>query len=122
MGAALLTLAICSHHFTAMGAATIVPDPTIEFSGITLQGTWLVVTVAAVSAIIVVFAFSGIAIDLRSRALQFARLRDLANAAVEGLLLCEGETIVTVNESFAALSGSTTDRIIGLNLGQCIPG
>ena len=28
-GALLLTLAICSHHFTAMGAVSIIPDPTI---------------------------------------------------------------------------------------------
>ena len=28
-GALLLTLAICSHHFTAMGAASIMPDPRI---------------------------------------------------------------------------------------------
>ncbi|MGL4288340.1 MAG: MHYT domain-containing protein, partial [Phreatobacter sp.] len=28
LGAAVLTLAICSHHFTAMGAAVIIPDPT----------------------------------------------------------------------------------------------
>ena len=31
-GALLLTLAICSHHFTAMGAASIVPDPAIKVS------------------------------------------------------------------------------------------
>jgi diguanylate cyclase len=36
LGGLLLTLAICSHHFTAMGAATIVPDPTIEFSATAL--------------------------------------------------------------------------------------
>src|SRR4051812_16374342 len=28
-GALLLTVAICSHHFTAMGAVSIIPDPTI---------------------------------------------------------------------------------------------
>src|SRR5262249_34677661 len=28
-GALLLTAAICSHHFTAMGAVTIIPDPTV---------------------------------------------------------------------------------------------
>ena len=29
-GALLLTLAICSHHFTAMGAVSIIPDPSID--------------------------------------------------------------------------------------------
>ena len=31
-GAVLLTLAIVSHHFTAMGAVSIIPDPTTEIS------------------------------------------------------------------------------------------
>jgi diguanylate cyclase len=121
LGAVLLTLAICSHHFTAIGAATIVPDPTVEFSGIALKETWLVLAVAAVSSVIVVLAFAGIAVDLRTRAQQFARMRDLANAAVEGLLLCDGQTIVTVNNSFASISGSPPDIIIGLSLEHCIP-
>ncbi len=121
VGSVMLTLAISIHHFTAMGSATIVPDPTVEFSGIALKETWLVVAVAAVSAGIVVLAFAGIAIDLRARAQQFSRVRDLANAAVEGLLLCDGETIATVNDSFAALSGLSPSKLIGLSLGQCIP-
>jgi len=33
-GAVLLTLAICSHHFTAMGGVSIIPDPTIQISQI----------------------------------------------------------------------------------------
>ena len=32
-------------------------------------------------------------------------MRDLADASVEGLLVCDGETIVSVNTSFAALTG-----------------
>ena len=32
-------------------------------------------------------------------------MRDLADASVEGLLVCDGETIVSVNTSFAHLSG-----------------
>ncbi len=35
-GAALLTLAICSHHFTAMGAVSIVPDPTVRLPDMAL--------------------------------------------------------------------------------------
>ena len=32
-------------------------------------------------------------------------MRGLANAAVEGLIVCDGESIVTVNNSFVALIG-----------------
>ncbi|WP_204351428.1 hypothetical protein, partial [Providencia stuartii] len=46
LGAAVLTLAICSHHFTAMGAAVIVPDPTIVVSPLALPAEWLSIGVA----------------------------------------------------------------------------
>ncbi len=121
LGAMLLTLAICAHHFTAMGAAAIVPDPTVELSGIASKETWLVLAVAAASSIIAVLAFAGIAIDLSARTQQLARMRDLANAAVEGLVLCDSQTIVTVNDSFAAIFGSPAAMLAGLSLEQCIP-
>ena len=105
LGALLLTVAICSHHFTAMGAVSIVPDPTIEFSPSAIPAGWLAVAVALASFIIILLALAGVAIEMRDRRrgeLEADRMRGLANAAVEGLLVCEGETIVTVNDSFAA--------------------
>src|SRR6185436_16160152 len=42
-GATLLTLAICSHHFTAMGAVGIIPDPTITVSHSALPAGWLAI-------------------------------------------------------------------------------
>ena len=50
LGGLLLTLAICSHHFTAMGAASIVPDPTIEFSLVALPSAWLAIAVVLASS------------------------------------------------------------------------
>ena len=48
-------------------------------------------------------------------------MRGLANAAVEGLLVCDGETIVTVNESFAGSSGCPLTRSIGAKLEHFLP-
>src|SRR6185503_1967280 len=45
-GALLLTVAICSHHFTAMGAASIVPDLRIEVPATAIPSGWLAVAVA----------------------------------------------------------------------------
>jgi diguanylate cyclase (GGDEF)-like protein/PAS domain S-box-containing protein len=123
-GALLLTLAICSHHFTAMGAAAIVPDPTIEFSATALPSGWLAIAVALASFIIIVLALAGVAIEMRDRRraeLEFDRMRGLANAAVEGLLVCEGDAIVTVNDSFARLVGSPADCMTRTKLEQCFP-
>src|ERR1700674_3915482 len=67
LGALLLTLAICSHHFTAMGAASIIPDPAIEFSPTALASGWLAIAVALASFAIILLALAGVAIELRDR-------------------------------------------------------
>ena len=113
-GALLLSAAICSLHFTAMAAAAIMPDPTIEISAASLPTAWLAIAVACASFIIILLALAGVAKELRDRRrgeLEEDRMRGLANAAVEGLLVCDDQTIVTVNNSFAALVGSTARRI-----------
>ena len=119
-GALLLTAAICSHHFTAMGAISIIPDPTIEVSKSALPVGWLAIAVALASFGIVLLAFAGLAVDIRDRRnaeREADRMRGLANAAVEGLLVCYGETIITVNTSFASLVGRTVDDVVDATLG-----
>jgi diguanylate cyclase (GGDEF)-like protein/PAS domain S-box-containing protein len=123
-GALLLTLAICSHHFTAMAAVGIIPDPTIEISQLAVPSGLLAIAVALASLIIIVLALAGVAIEMRDRRrgeLENDRMRGLANAAVEGLLVCEGETIVTVNNSFGVLIGSSPQSMVGAKLEQCFP-
>ncbi|HWG04798.1 MAG TPA: EAL domain-containing protein [Beijerinckiaceae bacterium] len=124
LGALLLTVAICSHHFTAMGAASVVPDPTILLSKTALPTNLFAIAVACASSIVILLALAGVAIEMRNRRrgeLEADRMRGLANAAFEGLLVCDGETIVTVNNSFAALLGCTSDRMVGVKLEQYIP-
>jgi diguanylate cyclase len=124
LGALLLTVAICSHHFTAMGAASIIPDPAIEFSPTALPSGWLAIAVALASFAIILLALAGVAIEMRDRRrgeLETDRMRGLANAAVEGLLVCKGQTIVTVNDSFAVLIGSRAESMGGVALEECFP-
>jgi len=124
LGALLLTLAICSHHFTAMGAAAIVPDPTIELSAMALPSGSLAMAVALASLVIIALALTGVAIEMRSRRrtqLEFDRMQGLANAAVEGLLVCDGDVIVTVNNSFARLVGAPAEALTGVKLAQFFP-
>ena len=124
IGALVLTLAICSHHFTAMGAAAVLPDPAVVLSNRSLPSGLLAVAVALASFIIIVLALAGVAIEMRDRRrgqLEVDRMRGLANAAVEGLLVCDGETIVTVNESFAKLIGTPAENTIGAKLERFLP-
>ena len=123
-GAVLLTLAICSHHFTAMAAVSIIPDPVVEVSQLALPAGWLAVAVAIVSFGIVGLALAGVVLDIRDHRrskLEVDRMRDLANASVEGLLVCDGEVVVSINTSFAALSGLSTAHLAGTKLEHCFP-
>jgi len=121
LGALLLTLAICSHHFTAMGAASLIPDPTISISDAALPSGLLAIAVAVASAVILILALAGVALEMRDRRrseLENDRMRGLANAAIEGLVVCEGERVVTVNDSFATLVGGSPDKIVGTTIEQ----
>jgi diguanylate cyclase (GGDEF)-like protein len=123
-GAVLLTLAICSHHFIGMSAVTISPDPAIVVSPMTIPAGWLAVGVSLISFAIIGLALAGIVLDIRNQrrsGLEADRMLGLANAAVEGLLVCDGDAIVIVNTSFADLAGSRADVFVGQRLQQCFP-
>ena len=122
--AVLLLLAICSHHFTAMGAVTVTPDPAVTVSEAAVPNSWLAVAVALASFAILLLAGAALALDIRDRrqaALEGDRLRSLANAAVEGLVVCTGDAIVTANSSFAQLVGLPQDALAGTPLSAFLP-
>src|SRR6266581_2685025 len=115
---------ICSDHFTAMAAVSIIPDPIVEVSQLALPAGWLAVGVAVASFGIIGLALAGVVLDIRDRRrseLEVDRMRDLANASVEGLLVCDGEAIVSVNTSFAALTGLSASNLVGARLESCFP-
>jgi diguanylate cyclase (GGDEF)-like protein/PAS domain S-box-containing protein len=123
-GALLLTLAICSHHFTAMGAVSIIPNPAIEVSQAALPAGWLAIGVAIASLGILGLATAGVVIDIRDQRrslLETDRMRDLADASVEGLLVCDGQTIVSANRSFSQLAGCSAESLVGGTLESCFP-
>jgi diguanylate cyclase (GGDEF)-like protein/PAS domain S-box-containing protein len=123
-GAALLTLAICSHHFTAMGAVAIIPDPTIVLPESAIPAAWLAIAVALGSFIIILFALTAAMVDLRERRrieLEAGRMQRLANAAIEGLMMCDGTTIISVNNSLARLAGAAPDDMIGTDVATWFP-
>ena len=121
---ALLTLAIASHHFTAMGAVSIIPDPSIAIPPVALPTGLLAIGVAAASVIIILLAFAARSLDIRDQRrseLEASRMQGLADAAVEGLVLCDQEKIVTVNDSFTLLSGIGRDEIVSQRLVDRFP-
>ncbi|MEK9280567.1 MULTISPECIES: EAL domain-containing protein [unclassified Bradyrhizobium] len=129
--ALLLTLAIVSHHFTAMGAVQIVPDPALTIDTLSLSPTFLAVAIAGAALSVLGMSLVGVIADRRlatrtskfeeiisqlsiarqqvegsQRALHEQKLRlDTAiNNMVEGLCMFDAEKrLVVCNERYARL-------------------
>jgi diguanylate cyclase (GGDEF)-like protein/PAS domain S-box-containing protein len=117
--ALLLTLAIVSHHFTAMGAVVIVPDPSRVIDTFALAPTSLALAVAGAAVAILGMSLIGAIADRRlaDRTKEAAaRLHSLAEATTEALAVCQDGLIVDVNSSFERLTGSTTKQLSGRSL------
>jgi len=65
IAALLLTLAIVSHHFTAMGAVQIVPDPTLQNDTLSLSPGFLAIAIAGVALSVLGMSFVGAVADRR---------------------------------------------------------
>jgi len=62
----LLTLAIVSHHFTAMGAVEIVPDPARAINAFSLPPAWMAIGIASVAVAILGMSLAGAFVDKRT--------------------------------------------------------
>src|SRR5262249_14552891 len=87
--ALLLTLAIVSHHFTAMGPVGIIPGPTPAVAAFSLWPTALAMAVAGAAVAVLGMSLIGAIADSRlaAKTRQFARARQqLIEASEERLL------------------------------------
>ncbi|MFC7052042.1 putative bifunctional diguanylate cyclase/phosphodiesterase [Hansschlegelia quercus] len=125
LGAPLLLAAIAVLHFSGMAAATFVFDPRIELGPAILPARLVAPVVAGASAVLFVLAVLGLRFALAARAAarrDRERLRELASVAVEGLLLCDGELIATINQSLEELSGLPSAALSGRPMSVLLPG
>ncbi len=111
-----LVLAIVSLHFTAMGAVTIVPDPLIDVPLGAVPNHVMVFFIAAAAALVIAIGVSAYFADKSAHGEAQTRLRRLANAAIEGLIIVKDNRIVDVNTSFEELSGFRRDMIMSRDL------
>lgn len=129
--AVLLTLAIVSHHFTAMGAVQITPDPTLATDTLSLSPAFLAVAITGVALSVLGMSLIGVLADRRLaiRTASFEeiisqlsiarqqledsqnepqeqklRLDTAINHMVEGLCMFDAEKrLVVCNERYARL-------------------
>ena len=101
--ALLLTLAIVSHHFIAMGAVEIIPDPTRAFGGLSASPTSLSVVIASIAIGILGVCLVGAFADRKSKE-QLVLLRDALNTMSQGLAMFDKDSrLVLWNRSYSEM-------------------
>jgi methyl-accepting chemotaxis protein len=117
LAAVLLTLAIVSHHFIAMGAVEIVPDPTRVVGASSLPPSLLAVAIASVAALVLSMSLIGGFLDHRVR-LQNVRLAAAVNNMSQGLGMFDTSgRLILVNQAYLAMYGlSAADAKPGCTL------
>jgi diguanylate cyclase len=123
--ALLFTLAICGLHFTAMAAAAVYPDPTLRVPAGAIGSGTLTIGVIAMAFIILSISFAMVLFDrklARHAADEARRLRDFADAAIEGLVVIDGDRIVDTNRSFLSLAGYTRRGQVPADLADLFEG
>jgi methyl-accepting chemotaxis protein len=111
VAAVLLTLAIVSHHFTAMGAVEILPDPTRVITAFSLSPATLAVAVASAAMAILgmslVSAFADRRLDANSRLLATA-----LNNMTQGVIMFDSaERLVVCNQRYLEMYGLSADVV-----------
>ena len=97
--AILLTLAIVSHHFVAMGAVGIIPDTTRIISANSLSDVSLSLAIAAVTGVVLGLCMIGVVSDRRTRqkiAAQNLLLDGALNNMSQGLCMFDAENRLLV--------------------------
>ena len=123
--APLLLFSIALLHFCGMAAMTLHFDPRHALPDDAISPSAITPVVAGVCLGLLALALMGwrfdVAAKLRLRQ-DRRRLRELADVALEGLLICQGDVIVTANSSIERLSGHDASGLVGAFVSSLFPG
>jgi NO-binding membrane sensor protein with MHYT domain len=109
--ALLLTLAIVSHHFIAMGAIEIIPDPTRLINTWSVSPTSLATAIASVATAILSMSLVGASADRRLSE-QNTRFAAALNNMGQGLLMFDSASrLVLFNEPYLLMYGISPEKV-----------
>ncbi|MDO8296701.1 MAG: EAL domain-containing protein [Caulobacter sp.] len=109
----ILTLAVCALHFTAMGAITIVPDATVVVPDQLFSGGVMTLAVATITGLIILGGLGAVLIESATSQSALGRIRTLANAAYEGIVVIQNGVIKDANAAFCDLAGARLEALLG---------
>ena len=105
----LLALAIVSHHFTAMGAVEIIPDPTRAFTVFSMSPTALAVGVAGVAVAVLGMTLVGAIADRRLSE-RDRQLDTAVNNMPHGIVMFDdNERLVLCNQRYLEMYDLSAD-------------
>ena len=108
--ALLLTLAIVSHHFIAMGAIEIIPDPTRLINALSLSPASLATAIASVATAILSMSLVGASVDRRVRE-QNMRLAAALDNMSQGLgMFDDSARLILVNDRYRQMYGLSPEE------------
>jgi NO-binding membrane sensor protein with MHYT domain/methyl-accepting chemotaxis protein len=109
LAAVLLTLAIVSHHFTAMGAVQIVPDPTRSVDALSMSPGWVALGVAATAVAILAVVLLGAFADRRLNEQRF-QLGSALDSVDLGLSIFDADERLRIcNKAYMRMYGISAD-------------
>lgn len=119
--ALLLTLAIVSHHFTAMGAVDIIPDPTKTYTKLSLSPASLAVAVASAAIAILGMSLISSFADRRFHD-QGLLLATVLNNMTQGVVVFDAaQRMIVCNDRYLEMYGLSRDVIKpGMSLNEIL--
>ncbi|MDB5472695.1 MAG: bifunctional diguanylate cyclase/phosphodiesterase [Caulobacter sp.] len=108
-----LTLGVCALHFTGMAAITITPDSSIAVPASLMGVGMMTFAVASITGLIILGGLGALLIEAGANRSALERIRTLANAAYEGIVVIQNGRINDANSAFCELAGASLDDLIG---------
>jgi diguanylate cyclase (GGDEF)-like protein len=109
--AILLTLAIVSHHFTAMGAVEILPDPARAIDPFSISPSALAIAVASAAFAIIGMCFASSLADRRMSERDSQLILAVNNMSPGLVMFDANERLVVCNDRYVEMYGLSRDIV-----------
>lgn len=119
-GGLLLSLSIYAMHFTGMMALTVVPDPSLRLPADLVSGAVVTFGVASIAVFLIMGGLGAALIESAATSSALQRIRRLADAAYEGIVVILDGRINDYNAAFIELTGSSEENLRGRRLAELI--
>ncbi len=114
-GAGLLSVGVIAAHVLTLSALTLTPDPSLSMAGL-INPMSLMFVVIMLAAMILTGGLGAAYIDDAQSVVTLMRLRRLADAAREGIVIVRDGRINDANVSFCKLVGVEASELLGAEL------